>query len=68
MQTPIEDLGLSVRSHNCLRQAGKNTLCDIADMSEEDLSRVKNLGRKSALEIIECVKKYGIELREHHER
>ena len=63
MQTPIEDLELSVRPYNCLKRAGKRTLRDIADMTEDDLLRVRNLGRKSAEEVISLLKNYGVTLR-----
>jgi len=62
MQTPISDLGLSVRSFNCLKRAGKNTLRDIAEMTEDDLLQIRNLGRKSAEEIIGKIKSYGLDL------
>ncbi len=64
MQTPISDLGLSVRSFNCLKRAGKNTLRDIAEMTEDDLLQIRNLGRKSAEEIIGKIKSYGLDLRQ----
>lgn len=62
MQTPISDLDLSVRSFNCLKQAGKNTLRDIVEMTEDDLLQIRNLGRKSAEEIIGKIKSYGLDL------
>ena len=58
MQTPLDELGLSVRPHNCLRRAGKQTLQDIATMSEGDLMQVKNLGKRSVLEVLECLKNW----------
>lgn len=62
MQTPIDDLGLSVRTHHALRRAGKETLRDIAEMSRGELARIRNLGAKSLDEVIECLKQHGIEL------
>ncbi len=62
MQTPISDLDLSVRSFNCLKRAGKNTLRDIVEMTENDLLQIRNLGRKSAEEIIGKIKSYGLDL------
>jgi hypothetical protein len=62
MQTPISDLDLSVRSFNCLKRAGKNTLRDIVEMTEDDLLQIRNLGRKSAEEIIGKIKSYGLDL------
>ena len=43
----IEDLDLSVRSFNCLKRAGINTVEDLINKSEEDMMKVRNLGRKS---------------------
>ena len=63
LQTPISELDLTVRSYNCLKRAGKETLRDIAEMTEDELLRVRNLGRKSAVEVVDCLKKYGLELR-----
>lgn len=63
LSTPIYNLDLSVRSYNCLRRAGKNTLGEVADMTIDELKLVRNLGRKSAEEIIFTVKRYGLEMR-----
>jgi len=48
----IEELDLSVRSFNCLKRAGINTVEDLTNRSEEDMMKVRNLGRKSLEEII----------------
>jgi DNA-binding CsgD family transcriptional regulator len=63
MQTPIAELELSVRSYNCLRRAGKDTLQDIVQMTEGELRGIRNLGGKSALEILSKVKEYGLQMR-----
>lgn len=55
-RTPIEELDFSVRTYNCLSRAGKKTLGELADMTEDDLKKVRNLGNKSIKEVIECVK------------
>ena len=47
----IEDLDLSVRSFNCLKRAGINTVRDLVAMTEEELIKVRNLGRKSLEEV-----------------
>jgi DNA-directed RNA polymerase subunit alpha len=47
----IEDLDLSVRSYNCLKRAGINTVEDLANKSEEEMMKVRNLGRKSLDEV-----------------
>ncbi|MBQ7039736.1 MAG: DNA-directed RNA polymerase subunit alpha, partial [Clostridia bacterium] len=47
LKMTIEELDLSVRSYNCLKRAGVNTVEDLASKTEEDMMRVRNLGRKS---------------------
>ena len=46
LEMPIEELDLSVRSYNCLRRAGINTVEELARHSEEDMMKVRNLGKK----------------------
>lgn len=53
LETTIDDLELSVRSYNCLKRAGINTVAELTDKSEEDMIKVRNLGRKSLKEIKE---------------
>lgn len=53
LQTPIEDLELSIRPYSCLKRAGVDTVEKLCAMSEEDLMKVRNLGRKSIIEIRE---------------
>src|SRR5690554_1802058 len=53
LDTTIEELELSVRSSNCLKRAGINTVGELNSKSEEDLMKVRNLGKKSLLEIKE---------------
>ena len=47
LEMTIEELDLSVRSYNCLKRAGINTVEDLTNKSEEDMMKVRNLGRKS---------------------
>ena len=61
--TRIEDLDFSVRTYNCLKRAGKNTLGDIVEMTDADFMKVRNLGRKSMEEAKNCIKKYGFEVK-----
>jgi len=49
--TTIEDLDLSVRSFNCLKRAGINTVADLVDKTEDEMMKVRNLGRKSLEEV-----------------
>lgn len=51
LQKPLEELDLSVRSYNCLRRAGKNTIGDVAKMTMRELQKVRNLGIKSQEEV-----------------
>lgn len=59
----IEDLDLSVRSFNCLKRAGINTVRDLVAMTEEELIRVRNLGRKSLEEVKKKLADSELELR-----
>lgn len=60
----IEDLDFSVRSYNCLKRAGINTLGELLQKSEADLMKVRNLGRKSLEEVNEKLDTMGYTLRE----
>ncbi len=59
----IEDLDLSVRSFNCLKRAGINTVEDLTNKTEEDMMKVRNLGRKSLEEVIAKLDSFGYSLR-----
>ena len=63
LETPLEAIGLSVRSYNCLRRARKDTLGDIVEMYEHELAQVRNLGRKSYEEVTAKLKEYGLGLK-----
>ena len=52
LEMPIEDLELSVRSYNCLKRAGISTVQDLANKTEADMMKVRNLGKKSLDEVI----------------
>ncbi len=52
LEMTIEELDLSVRSFNCLKRAGINTVEDLISKSEEDMMKVRNLGRKSLDEVV----------------
>ena len=60
LEMTIEELDLSVRSYNCLKRAGINTVEDLSNKSEEDMMKVRNLGRKSLEEVIN--KLHGLDL------
>jgi hypothetical protein len=63
LDTPIAELDMSVRSYNCLTRAGKRTLRDIVEMTEEELRQVRNLGRKSVDEVKWHLEQRGLELK-----
>ena len=58
--TPIEELDFSIRSYNCLMRAGIRTVGELCSLTEEDLSRIRNLGRKSTEEIKEKLAERGL--------
>ncbi len=67
LQMTIEELDLSVRSFNCLKRAGINTVEDLISKTEEDMMRVRNLGRKSLEEVVEKLESLGYKLRRDEE-
>ncbi|MEG1535421.1 MAG: DNA-directed RNA polymerase subunit alpha [Clostridia bacterium] len=67
LETSIEDLDLSVRSYNCLKRAGIHTVQDLTKKSEEDMLKVRNLGKKSLDEVIKKIKDLGFDLRNKDE-
>lgn len=58
----IDELELSVRSYNCLKRAGINTIKDLTSKTEEEMMKVRNLGRKSLDEVIEKLNSMGLDL------
>lgn len=64
LETTIEELDLSVRSSNCLKRAGINTLEELVQKTEDDLMKVRNLGKKSLEEIKEKLAELGLSLKE----
>lgn len=67
LEMTIEELDLSVRSFNCLKRASINTVEDLIDKSEEDMMKVRNLGRKSLEEVIQKLESLGFSLRKEDE-
>ena len=63
----IEELDLSVRSFNCLKRAGINTVEDLINKSEDDMMKVRNLGRKSLEEVIDKLETLGFSLQSDDE-
>jgi len=62
LEMSIEELDLSVRSYNCLKRAGINTVEDLAGKTEEDMMKVRNLGRKSLEEVLNKMTDLGLSL------
>lgn len=67
LEKSIDDLDLSVRSFNCLKRAGINTVEDLINKSEENMMKVRNLGRKSMDEVIARLNDLGLSLRKEEE-
>jgi DNA-directed RNA polymerase subunit alpha len=63
LEMTIEELDLSVRSYNCLKRAGINTVQELAHKTEEDMMKVRNLGRKSLEEVKAKLEELGLGLR-----
>ena len=64
LEMTIEELDLSVRSYNCLKRAGINTVQELTEKSEADMMRVRNLGRKSLVEVKEKLADLGLSLKQ----
>ena len=62
MDMNIDELELSVRSYNCLKRAGINTVEELTNKTAEDMMKVRNLGRKSLEEVLAKLKELGLSL------
>ncbi len=62
LQMNIDELELSVRSYNCLKRAGINTVEELCNKTSEDMMKVRNLGRKSLEEVLAKLKELGLQL------
>ncbi|MGN0537996.1 MAG: DNA-directed RNA polymerase subunit alpha [Acutalibacteraceae bacterium] len=67
LEMTIEELDLSVRSFNCLKRAGINTVEDLINRSEDEMMKVRNLGRKSLEEVVEKLNALGFSLQTEEE-
>ena len=67
LEMSIEELDLSVRSYNCLKRAGINTVDDLVNKTEEDMMKVRNLGRKSLEEVLNKMAELGLSLKSNEE-
>ncbi|MGN1047446.1 MAG: DNA-directed RNA polymerase subunit alpha [Eubacteriales bacterium] len=67
LEMTIEELDMSVRSFNCLKRAGIDTVEDLANRTEEDMIKVRNLGKKSLEEVIQKLHSLGLDLKKEEE-
>ena len=67
LEMNIDELELSVRSYNCLKRAGINTVAELINRTPEDMMKVRNLGRKSLEEVLAKLKELGLELNQTEE-
>ena len=64
MNNDIGELELTVRTYNCLKRAGINTVKNLCDKTPDDIMRVRNMGRKSLEELLHKMDCYGLKFRE----
>ena len=64
LEMTIEEMDLSVRSYNCLKRAGIHTVEDLTKKTEDDMLKVRNLGKKSLDEVIAKIESYGLKLKD----
>ena len=67
LEMTIEELDLSVRAYNCLKRAGINTVAELVQRNQEDMMKVRNLGRKSLEEVEQKLQDLGLGLRQNEE-
>ena len=64
LETPIEEIEFSVRAYNCLKRANINTMQDLIDKKESEVTKIRNLGKKSLKEVIDKVNEMGLKFRD----
>ena len=64
LETPIEEIEFSVRAYNCLKRAGINTMQDLIDKKEVEVTKIRNLGKKSLKEVLDKVKEMGLKFQD----
>jgi DNA-directed RNA polymerase subunit alpha len=67
LEMTIEELDMSVRSFNCLKRAGIDTVGDLTNKTEEDMIKVRNLGKKSLEEVVQKLHSLGLDLKKDDE-
>ena len=60
LETPIEEIEFSVRAYNCLKRAGVNTVQDLINKKEVEVTKIRNLGKKSLKEVLDKVREMGL--------
>ena len=66
LETSIDDLDFSVRAYNCLKRANILTLKDLVDKTENEMMKIRNLGKKSLKEVMDKVKDMGLSFRDEN--
>ena len=64
LQTPIEEVEFSVRAYNCLKRAGIHTVQDLVNKKESEVTKIRNLGKKSLKEVLDKVEELGLSFKE----
>ena len=64
LETPIEEIEFSVRAYNCLKRANINTVQDLINKKEIEVTKIRNLGKKSLKEVIDKVKELGLQFKD----
>ncbi|MDD2238903.1 MAG: DNA-directed RNA polymerase subunit alpha [Bacilli bacterium] len=64
LETPIEEIEFSVRAYNCLKRAGINTVQNLIDKREIEVTKIRNLGKKSLKEVLDKVEEMGLKFRD----
>ena len=64
LETPIEEIEFSVRAYNCLKRAGIHTVQDLISKREVEVTKIRNLGKKSLKEVLDKVAEMGLKFRD----
>ena len=64
LETPIEEVEFSVRAYNCLKRAGVHTVQDLVNKKESEVTKIRNLGKKSLKEVLDKVAELGLSFKE----
>ena len=64
LETPIEEIEFSVRAYNCLKRAGIHTVQDLINKKEVEVTKIRNLGKKSLKEVLDKVEEMGLKFHE----